>query len=103
MATENKKNVINESFANISKELVDNAQKYLTEEAKNIFMQWLQETGLPKLKELADGYVEQLKKDAANESGWNKFRDSTFIPVLINATYWLAAKMIPKMINKEDK
>lgn len=103
MATEDKKNVISDSFENISKELIDNAQEYLTEEAKNIFMQWLQETGLPKLKKLADGYVEQLKKDAANESGWNKFRDSTFIPVLINATYWLAAKMIPKMINKEDK
>lgn len=103
MATEDKKNVISDSFENISKELIDNAQEYLTEEAKNIFMQWLQETGLPKLKELADGYVEQLKKDAANESGWNKFRDSTFIPVLINAAYWLAAKMIPKMINKEDK
>ena len=103
MATEDKKNVISESFENISKELVDNAKEYLTEEAKNIFMQWLQETGLPKLKELADGYTDQLKKDAANETGWNKFRDSTFIPVLISATYWLAQKMIPKMINKEDK
>lgn len=103
MATEDKKNVISDSFANISKELVNNAQDYLTEEAKNVFMEWLQETGLPKLKEIADGYTEQLKKDAANETGWNKFRDSTFIPVLISATYWLAEKMIPKMINKEDK
>ena len=42
MATEDKKNVISDSFANISKELVDNAKEYLTEEAKNIFMQWLQ-------------------------------------------------------------
>ena len=103
MATENKKKVISESIENNRKELVENAKEYITEEAKNIFIQQLQKTGLPKLKELADGYTDQLKKDAANETGWNKFRDSTFIPVLISATYWLAQKMIPKMINKEDK
>lgn len=79
-------------------ELVDNAKDFLTENAKNVFMQWLKETGLPKFKEVTDAYIAELKTQADQETGWNKFRDATFVPMLISAGYWAIDKMMQKMV-----
>lgn len=93
----------NSALTEVFDELVDSAQDFLTEQLKNEFISWLQQTGLPKFKELTDAYCEQLKLEAEAESGWNKFRDKFFVPLVISAAYWVVEKMIKKMLDADSE
>lgn len=39
--------------------------------------------GLPVIEELASTFVEKIQEQAAAETGWNKVRDSIFLPLII--------------------
>lgn len=39
--------------------------------------------GLPVIEELASTFVKKIQEQAAAETGWNKVRDSIFLPLII--------------------
>ena len=79
----------------IKKDIVANIIEFVTNDAKNAAVAWLKDTAL---KEIADSYTTALKADAEKETGWNKFRDSAFLPTLISVVLWVVDKLLSKMI-----
>ena len=49
-------------------------------------------------KEIAETYTAALKESAASETGWNKFRDTVFLPTLVDGAFWLFDKVLEKMV-----
>lgn len=82
----------------IKKDIVANITEFVTNDAKNAAVAWLKDTALPAIKEIADSYTTALKADAEKETGWNKFRDSAFLPTLISVVLWVVDKLLSKMI-----
>lgn len=85
---------MDEKLNALKKELVDNVDNFVTEQAKEAVVTWLKESGIPTLKEIADVYVEKLKQDAATENGWNKFRDGIVLPCLCDVTFYVVGKIL---------
>lgn len=67
------------------------------EDAKRAFVRWLREKALPAVTEISEEYIFRLKSDAENEQGWCKFRDSMFLPFVINGGLWLAGEILSKV------
>lgn len=82
----------------IKKDIVANITEFVTNDAKNAAVAWLKDTALPAVKEIADSYATALKADAEKETGWNKLRDSAFLPTLISVVLWMVDKLLSKMI-----
>lgn len=85
----------------IKSELVANVTEFLSNEAKDAVIVWIKGTALPAVKEVAATYTAKLKEQAAQEAGWNKFRDSFFLPMLIDGTIYLIGKAADKMAPAE--
>ena len=73
------------------------------DEAKDATIGWLKEKVLPAAREVADTYTAALHESAANETGWSKFRDTFFLPTLLDASFWLLDKALTKMVNEPPK
>ena len=90
----------------IKNELKEHVVDSVRDEAKNATMVWIKDKVLPAAKEVAETYTAALKESAANEKGWNKFRDTVFLPILLDSAFWLFDKVISKMqedpVVKED-
>ena len=56
---------------------------------------------MPTTREVSEAFITELKNSAANENGWNKFRDAIFLPVIITGSLWLAEKILDKLISDE--
>jgi hypothetical protein len=82
----------------IKDEIVKGITEFATTEAKEAVMGWLKDKVVPAAKEVAAVYTGKLKEAAATESGWNKFRDSIFLPTLIDGAIWLTDKALGKMV-----
>lgn len=82
----------------IKNELVAGVNEFITNDAKNALLVWLRDTVLPAGKEVAATYTAKLKESAAAETGWNKFRDAIFLPVLIDGSIWAIGKVIDKIV-----
>lgn len=50
---------------------------------KNQLVSSLTSDGFPVIEELASTFVEKIQEQAAAETGWNKVRDSIFLPLII--------------------
>ena len=87
----------------IKNELKDHVADSVRNEAKDATIGWLKEKVLPAAKEVADTYTAALHESAANETGWNKFRDTFFLPTLLDASLWLLDKTLTKMVNEPPK
>lgn len=76
-------------------------EEFLTGTAKDALIKALKETILPALRETAQPFTDKLKADAANEQGWNKFRDGVFLPTAISLAFWGLDKLLDRMEPKK--
>ena len=83
---------------NIKNELKEHVLDSVKDEAKAATMSWLKDKILPAAKEIAETYTAALKESAASETGWNKFRDTVFLPTLVDGAFWLFDKVLEKML-----
>ena len=83
---------------NIKNELKDHVLDSVKDEAKDATMVWIKDKILPAVKDIAEAYTAALKESAANESGWNKFRDTVFLPMLVDGAFWVFDKALAKML-----
>lgn len=77
-------------------------EDFLNGTAKDALVEALKNTVLPALKEVATPFVDRLKADAVNEQGWNKFRDSVFLPGVISIAFWGAEKLLDHMAQPKE-
>ena len=68
----------------------------VTEEMKQSVCKWLVAEMLPLAQTAADKFTDQVKAQAANETGWNKVRDLIVLPAVINGGLWLIEKALSK-------
>ena len=66
----------------------------VTDEMKEEFCRWLASTFLPLAQTAAAKFIEQVKAQAAEETGWNKARDLVVLPGIINGTLWIVEKAL---------
>ena len=77
--------------------MLENMETLLQESAKEALIRWLKEAALPALKEIADVYIEGLKKDSESETGWCKVRDGVVLPMTIQGGLWFIAEVLEKI------
>ena len=71
----------------IQNELKNHVGDFVRTEAKEATVLWLHEKGLPAA----------LKESAEKESGWCRFRDRIFLPLVIDGAIWMTGKMLERM------
>lgn len=86
----------------IKNEVLENVKDFVTNEVKDIAIKWIKDTVLPAVKEVATAFVAELKNSATDEKGWVKFRDTIFLPVAINGSFWLVEKVVNKLAPAEE-
>lgn len=86
----------------IKNEVLNNIKEFVTDKAKDIAMSWLKNTALPYVKEIATAFIAELKNSAANETGWVKFRDMIFLPILISGVLWVLEKVLKMLVADEE-
>ena len=74
----------------------------ITEVTKNDLIVWLKDNIDSQLTPISDAFVDKLKEQANEESGWCKFRDKYFIPTLINGVLFITSKLLVKMIDASN-
>lgn len=85
----------------IKNEVLNNIKEFVTNEVKDVAMRWLKNTALPYVKEVATAFITELKNSAADETGWVKFRDLIFLPVLISGGIWILEKVLNMLVSDE--
>lgn len=75
-------------------------KEYVTETAKATLLVWLKDTMLPQVKDFVEKYKAELKSSSKEETGWNKFRDAIFLPLVFNACIWLFETALNKIVEK---
>lgn len=86
----------------IKNEILNNIKEFVTNEVKDVAMRWLKNTALPYVKEVAMAFITELKNSAADETGWVKFRDTVFLPVLISGVLWVLEKVLNMLVTDEE-
>lgn len=82
--------------------LLKDVEEYVNEASINAFMKWLQDSGLPEIKDFAAEYIHALSVYGEDETGWNKFRDRLFLPAIIKSLLWFIETTLNRVI-KETK
>lgn len=77
------------NFEDIKKDMMDGAKDIVTEQAKQDFINWVDVTVMPNIRDVVDAYIKQVKADSDNETGWSKFRNKFFIPYLVQGALYL--------------
>lgn len=77
--------------------MIEHMETLLQESAKQALIRWLKEAALPALKEIADVYITELKKDAEAETGWCKIRDCIVLPMCIQGGLWFISEVLGKI------
>lgn len=86
----------------IKNEVLNNIKDFVTNEVKDVAMRWLKNTALPYVKEVATAFIAELKNSAKDETGWVKFRDLIFLPVLISGGIWILEKVLNMLVADEE-
>jgi hypothetical protein len=73
----------------------------ITEDVKQDFTRWILTNLLPALKPVAENFVDQVRAQAANESGWCKVRDLFVLPFVVEGGLWLIEKSLTKSLTTE--
>ena len=63
---------------------------------KNKFVGWLHDEGVAFAQKFVDKIVEECEKDAPNESGWCKIRDSLVVPTALNIAMYILKMVLDK-------
>lgn len=72
----------------------------IDEQVKQAVTQQCYDMILPSLRKLGDGFVDAIKAQSADESGWCKVRDAIVLPALIEGSLWLVELVLKKTIEK---
>ena len=72
----------------------------IDEQVKQAVTQQCYDMILPSLRKLGDGFVDAIKAQSADESGWCKVRDAIVLPALIEGSLWLVELVMKKTIEK---
>ena len=72
----------------------------MTEEVKEQQTQNIIAELYPAIEAAADKFTATIKEQAANETGWNKIRDSIVLPCVIDGTIYLAKYVLNKTVTK---
>ena len=70
------------------------------EETKQNFMKNFIEAGVPVIESYADLFVNTVKAQAENESGWNKVRDAVVIPFAVKIGLYVGKELIDFVMSK---
>ncbi len=81
----------------IQNELKNHIGDFVQTEAKEATIFWLHEKGLPAAREVSAAYTAALKESAEKESGWCRFRDRIFLPLVIEGAIWMTGRMLERM------
>lgn len=87
-------------FTKARDEVIANVGSLVSDKAKNELLCWFKDTALPYAEQVADAYVTTLKKEAENETGWCKVRDSIVLPLLIETSEFLTEKALTFLADK---
>ena len=88
------------NIEDLKNDIVGQLGDALTEDAKKALLIYIRDHILPIAKDIGQKYIDQLKDDALSESGWTKFRDAIFLPVLIDGSLWSINAVIDKLIER---
>lgn len=88
------------NIEDLKNDIVGQLGTALTEDAKKALLIYIRDHLLPIAKDVAQKYVDQLKDDALSESGWTKFRDAIFLPILIDGSLWAVNAVLEKLIEQ---
>lgn len=66
----------------------------VVEETKQNFLQNFVEAGEPVIESYADLFVNTVKEQAKNETGWNKIRDAVVIPFAVKIGLYVGKQLI---------
>ena len=88
------------NFDDIKKDMINGAKDIVTEQAKQDFVNWVDVTVMPNVRDVIDTYVDQVKADSDNETGWSKFRDKFFIPYLVQGALYLINASLKRIQTK---
>lgn len=72
----------------------------VVEETKQKFLQNFVEAGEPVIESYADLFVNTVKAQAENESGWNKVRDAVVIPFAVKIGLYVGKELIDFVMSK---
>ena len=78
----------------IQNELKNHVGDFVRTEAKEATVLWMHEKGLPAAREVSAAYTAALKESAEKETGWCRFRDRIFLPLVIEGAVWMTGKML---------
>ena len=81
----------------IQNELKNHIGDFVQTEAKEATIFWLHEKGLPAAREVSAAYTAALHESAEKESGWCRFRDRIFLPLVIEGAIWMTGRMLERM------
>lgn len=84
----------------VKDELVNGLETKLTEDVKKSLLVYIHDHLLPIAQEVAQKYIAQMKEDSKQESGWCRFRDAIFLPIIIEGTLWAVDKILNKLISE---
>jgi hypothetical protein len=60
------------------------------------FVTWLSGEGLDFAQEVVDQIIAECKKDAPNETGWCKIRDTFVVPMALNVVMYVLRTVLTK-------
>lgn len=89
------------SIEDIKTELKKSAEELVKNEVKTQFVKWIGEKALPIAKELAADYTNALKASAVSNFGWLRFRDTVFLPLLIQVGIWFVENTVNRIQEQE--
>lgn len=72
----------------------------VTEDMKSGLTRWLLSELLPVGKKAADEFCQQVKEQAAGETGWCKIRDLIVLPFIIQGGIWLIEMALDKTVTE---
>ncbi len=73
----------------------------VTENVKQDFARWVLDDLMPVVKGYADDFVETIRLQAEDESGWCKIRDMIVLPLVIDGGIWLIEMALSKSFKAE--
>ena len=70
---------------------------------KDNLVGWAEKEGIEFIEQFADGVIDECHKDASNETGWCKIRDSVVLPVAITGGVFVLKLVLTKAATAEIK
>lgn len=70
----------------------------VTEQVKQNVTNAILNEVIPIIKNAVDSFVDKLKEQATNETGWCKLRDGVVLPIVMQGIVYVAKKILTKTV-----